>query len=135
MTQKMKIHGGDVYGLARKTAIPAQQWLDFSANINPLGMPDGVRRAMLEAVEDAVYYPDPDCLRLREALAREHGIDRDWILCGNGGADLIFRIAYAESRLHAEQAQDRAWKAFVPAPTFLEYEQALKQERLLSVWR
>lgn len=117
----MKVHGGDIYGLAEKTGISAQQWLDFSANINPLGIPEGVRVAMMQTVADAVHYPDPDCTRLRTALAAVHGVRAEMILCGNGGADLIFRIAYAG------RAAGRPWKVLVPVPTFLEYEQALNQ--------
>lgn len=40
------IHGGDIY---------ADNWneepLDFSANINPLGMPDSVREAAQQAID------------------------------------------------------------------------------------
>lgn len=111
----MKTHGGDVYGIAEKLGISVEECIDFSANINPLGIPGRVKNAMAEAVAGAVHYPDPDCRRLVQALSESLGICPEWILCGNGGADIIYRIVYAA----------RPKKALLPAPTFLEYGEAL----------
>ena len=102
-------HGGDIYGLGRPV-------LDFSANANFLGLPDGVRRAAEAAVRDCVRYPDPDCRALTAALAGWEGVPPEWILCGNGAADLIFRLALAL----------RPRRALLPAPTFSEYARALE---------
>ena len=46
-------HGGDVYSYDVD--------FDFSANINPLGMPESVRRAVEQSIADCVNYPDPYC--------------------------------------------------------------------------
>ncbi|MFQ8760766.1 MAG: hypothetical protein ACLSAF_16380 [Intestinimonas sp.] len=70
--------------------------VDFSANLNPLGMPESVRRAAAAAVKGAVHYPDPLCRMLTEGIARRDGVKREWVLCGNGAADLIFRLAFAQ---------------------------------------
>ena len=50
------------------------------------------------------------------ALGEAEGVPKDWILCGNGAADLIFRLALAKRPRHA----------LVLAPTFAEYEAALE---------
>ena len=42
------VHGGDVYGYAAQ--YPGQDVLDFSSNINPRGIPQPVRQAMLGAI-------------------------------------------------------------------------------------
>lgn len=34
---------------------------DFSANINPLGMPENVKKILAENVEKFSFYPDPNC--------------------------------------------------------------------------
>ena len=40
----MAIHGGDIYGTdIQKTVEEGKEILDFSANINPLGMPESWR--------------------------------------------------------------------------------------------
>ncbi len=111
------IHGGDIYTAKEvlgKLGNPPQI-LDFSANINPLGLPEGVKRAIAESVDTFDIYPDPLCRSLISALSAHEEVPGDWLLCGNGAADLIFRTAYAV----------RPKKAMVLAPTFAEYEEAL----------
>ena len=110
-------HGGDIYGN------PGVE-LDFSVNTNPLGMPDEVRRALLAHVDEYARYPDPLCRQLRAAIAAHEnksdcggGLSEDMVLCGNGAADLIYRLCYA--------AKPR--RALVCAPAFSEYERALTQ--------
>ena len=70
--------------------------LDFSANVSPLGVPWAVRRAVAKAARQAACYPDPLCRRLTEALALHENVKQEQILCGNGAADLIFRVVLAE---------------------------------------
>ena len=111
------LHGGDLEGAAEKTGLDVSELLDFSANINPLGMPPGVRGAVMESLDQALSYPDPFCRKLRRALAEHTGQREEQILCGNGGADLIYRLVYAL----------RPKKALVTAPAFAEYEEALVQ--------
>ena len=106
-------HGGDWAGYQREYgALP----LDFSASISPLGLPEGVRQAAAEALALAHRYPDPLCRALRDALAQRYGVAAERIVCGNGAADLIYRLVLAR---HPR-------KALITAPTFSEYEQALE---------
>ncbi|HWQ77476.1 MAG TPA: threonine-phosphate decarboxylase CobD [Anaerovoracaceae bacterium] len=111
------IHGGDIYSakerLSRLENPP--QILDFSANINPLGLPEGVKQAIRDSVGAFDIYPDPLCRELITALSEYEGVPAEWLLCGNGAADLIYRTAYAV----------RPKKAMILAPTFAEYEEAL----------
>ncbi len=108
----MTDHGGDWAGFTRTYGAPP---LDFSANVSPLGVPEAVRRAAEAALAEAGRYPDPLCRALREKLASCHGVPADWVLCGSGAADLIYRLAAAR----------RPGTALVTAPTFSEYENAL----------
>lgn len=107
------VHGGDWAGYRAEFGRDA---LDFSANVSPLGLPAGVAAAITNALPTADRYPDPLCRQLRAALAGAEGVPADWILCGNGAADLIFRLALAV----------RPRRALLPAPTFAEYEAALQ---------
>ena len=81
------LHVGDLQGAAEKSGRRPSELLDFSANINPLGMPPGVREAVLESLEQSLFYQDPFCRRLRKELAEYTGQKTEHILCGNGGAD------------------------------------------------
>lgn len=105
---KIHTHGGDVYRYPHA--------IDFSANCNPYGTPDGVKQAVAEAAEFICHYPDVQCQKLKEALAEEEGIASSEIICGNGAADLIFGLVLAK----------RPQKALLLAPSFAEYEQALR---------
>ena len=102
------IHGGDIYSRSFE--------LDYSVNINPLG----IRRAVKEAAEKGValseHYPDVQCRTLKRAIERKEGVSREAVICGNGAAELIFAIALGI----------RPGKALLAAPGFAEYEQALR---------
>lgn len=105
-------HGGDWAGYKAEYG---GEPLDFSANISPLGLPDGVRTVVVESLRSAERYPDPLCRSLRTAIAEAEQVSADWILCGCGAADLIYRAVLAR----------RPSRALVTAPTFAEYEAAL----------
>lgn len=109
----MLTHGGDIAGYFDQYGCEP---LDFSANVSPLGLPEGVRRAVIDSLSTADQYPDPLCRRLRAAIGAFEGVDPARILCGNGAADLIFRLVLAV----------KPKTALVPAPTFAEYETALE---------
>lgn len=102
------LHGGDVYS--------HQIDYDFSANINPLGMPENVRKTLTEHVSEYERYPDVNCTELVNVIAEKEKISAEKIVCGNGAADLIYRIAYA---LKPENS-------LIAVPTFSEYEKALR---------
>ena len=106
------IHGGDI--LTARQQFDGEI-LDFSANINPLGMPKEVYEAVAKAIANAVHYPDPLCRELAQGIAERDGVKPEQIICGNGAADLIFRLVFAL----------RPKEAMVTAPSFAEYEQAL----------
>ena len=106
-------HGGDVTGYALEYG---KKPLDFSANISPLGMPEGVRQAVTESLTWGAEYPDPMCRELRAALGEHLQLPAEWILCGNGASDLLFRLTMAV----------RPHKALLTAPAFSEYEGALR---------
>ncbi len=106
-------HGGDWAGYRAKFGHDA---LDFSANVSPLGLPTGVAQAILNALPTADRYPDPLCRDLRQKLSASENVPAAQILCGNGAADLIFRLVLAK----------KPRRALLPAPTFAEYASALK---------
>jgi threonine-phosphate decarboxylase len=101
-------HGGDIYNHKIK--------LDFSSNVNLLGIPQGVIQAACEGVTLSYCYPDTQCLELREAISAAEQIPMEQIICGNGAADMIFSCVLSI----------KPKKALVPIPTFYEYEQALR---------
>jgi threonine-phosphate decarboxylase len=64
----MIAHGGDVWQVGEELGIPALELLDFSANINPRGLPPGARERLAKDASDSrllSLYPDPSARRLR----------------------------------------------------------------------
>ncbi len=107
---KKQVHGGDVYRY--KNA------LDFSSNMNPLGTPEAVIRSAKESMEEICNYPDIQQEKLIDGISRYEDVPAEWIICGNGAAEVIFTLVHA---LKPETA-------LLLAPTFAEYEQALASE-------
>lgn len=102
-------HGGDIYA--------GETRLDFSANTNPFGTPQGVIHALQAALPQMHRYPDPYCRELTQAISDFEGVPKEQILCGNGAAELIY--AYCEAV--------RPKSAVELAPTFSEYALALER--------
>lgn len=100
-------HGGRTHNTKIK--------LDFSVNINPLGMPESVKKSLIDGIDNFSAYPDTDCTELVKKLVLHENIRAESIVCGNGAADLIYRIVYAV----------KPKKALLISPTFSEYEKAL----------
>jgi len=100
-------HGGNIY-------TGASVKIDFSSNLNPLGMPDEVKQALTENPSRFEKYPDPDCADLRRAVASYHGLDPEDILPGNGADDMIYRLCTVL----------RPKKVLLTAPSFSEYAKA-----------
>ena len=125
-----RIHGGDIYEKPVR--------LDFSASLNPLGMPSAVRDAACRGVAASVHYPDVHCRALRRAIAgkenvrkenvreenvreenfRGKNVREEEIICGNGAAELIYALVNAV----------KPARALLMTPCFTEYESALMQQ-------
>jgi len=100
-------HGGDIYSFGENV-------IDFSSNINPLGITEEIISAVRNNIYNISVYPDIECNELRYAISEKECVDRDFIVCGNGAAELIYNIVFAIKPKNA---------LFI-APTFSEYERA-----------
>lgn len=110
-------HGGQPEKILTLTGTPKsteQQYYDFSANINPLGPPKGIREAIPSLFHHVHTYPDPDYKEATSKLAIHDGLNEEHVLLTNGGAEAIFLVAQ----------QFTGKKALIIEPTFSEYERA-----------
>lgn len=108
-------HGGNVYEIARKNNIKIDEIIDFSANINPLGISEKLRAAIIDGIPGLLNYPDPEYKELKAALSVFSKTSPDHIVLGNGAIESIFFLM--------EFLKPR--KSVIVAPTFIEYERAL----------
>ena len=113
-------HGAHGALAARALGTAPGDFLDFSANINPLGPPEGALLAAQEALRvEAAAYPDPRYPELRAALGGYLGVDPGTVLPTNGGAEALFLAARVA-------AEGRGRKAVILDPTFSEYAAAAR---------
>ena len=61
----------------------------LASNENPNGPPPLAITAMQKAATQVHLYPDGDCYSLKQALAKEHGIQSNQILIGNGSNEVL----------------------------------------------
>lgn len=118
-------HGGNLEVLARRSGRAADSLLDFSANINPLGMPAAARAALIAGIDALGHYPDPACTALRAAIGQHLGVAPDQILVGNGAEQLIWWLPRLVD----------ARRVLVTAPAYLDYGRAAEvwQRPLVSI--
>ncbi len=104
-------HGGDISRIAKDAGMKADEIIDFSANINPLGPPKWLRAVISSSVSQLVNYPEPFCGRLTEKIAKKHGISADEALVGNGSTELLYALPRAIA----------AARALIPTPAYVDY--------------
>ncbi|CQD32914.1 threonine-phosphate decarboxylase CobD [Yersinia mollaretii] len=113
----MSEHGGNVLEMALKIGTDAANIIDFSANINPLGMPNSLKTAIVAQLARAECYPDVEYRQLHAALARAHHCQPENIMAGNGATELIYAVV--------QHLQPRS--ALLLTPGFAEYRRALQR--------
>ena len=109
----MDLHGGNIYRLKREGK---GNLLDYSSNINPLGVPDSFKKAIIENFDILEKYPDPDYIELRENIGRYNDIEAKNIIAGNGATEILF--------LYMKAMQPK--KTLIVSPSFAEYKRALE---------
>ncbi|MEC1521180.1 threonine-phosphate decarboxylase CobD [Neobacillus niacini] len=108
-------HGSNPQHLYKSLGLSLpEKYIDFSANINPLGPPPALKDKWNEFYQEITVYPDPFAEKLKNRIAQKEQISVDSILIGNGGAELITLIARFLS----------GKKVVVVEPSFSEYEKA-----------
>lgn len=112
----MILHGGNIYAASRRTGIPPEKIIDFSASINPLGIPEGAARLVSGRLDRLTHYPEPYSEGLSIRIAARLGVPDGMVICGNGSTELIYLVPRVLM----------AAKVLITAPTFGEYERACR---------
>jgi L-threonine-O-3-phosphate decarboxylase len=82
-------HGGNLAWAAATAGCSPGAIVDFSASISPLGPPYSILSAIELQLGNIRHYPDPNYIELRNALSLYHNLSPEWILPGNGSAELL----------------------------------------------
>jgi L-threonine-O-3-phosphate decarboxylase len=115
--QSFQAHGGNLAWAASLTGGFPHEILDFSASISPLGVPASAIAAIQDHLGNLGHYPDPDYGELCQALAEAHHLPPNWILPGNGSAELLTWASRELAELSA---------TYLVTPAFGDYLRSLK---------
>lgn len=88
----MMHHGGNIYAAAKELGVRPEKLIDFSANINPLGYPAGLRKILRKPHTAILNYPDPNAHDCIAALSRYHRMPRSCFMVGNGSTEFIYLL-------------------------------------------
>jgi L-threonine-O-3-phosphate decarboxylase len=110
------VHGGNLTWAASIAGCSPAVILDFSASINPLGPPQSAVSAIQAHIPALRDYPDPEYRQVRSVLAQIHQLPPEWILPGNGSAELLTWACWDLANLEA---------TYLVTPAFGDYFRAL----------
>ncbi|MEO1093625.1 MAG: threonine-phosphate decarboxylase CobD [Cyanobacteria bacterium J06638_28] len=116
MLNTRPVHGGNRDWAAPIAGCSPCDLLDFSANISPLGPPASAIAAIQANLHRLTEYPNPRYDSLRTAIARHHTISPEWVLPGNGAAELLTWAGRALANYPA---------TYLVTPAFGDYQRAL----------
>ncbi len=109
---KDHFHGSDLEKIEAVYHIPKEEILQFSANVNPLGISPRLRSAISGHIDAICSYPDREYTKLRRQLAEYTQSRPEQITVGNGTTELI--------SLFIELLAPK--RALILGPTYSEYE-------------
>ena len=107
-------HGGNTKRLAEELGCSADEIIDMSANLNPLGPPERIKTVIMENLSAIHALPEPDAGSMTRGFARFHGIDPDTVIAGSGTTWFIYTIPKALDAKHV----------VILGPTYADYADA-----------
>lgn len=113
------IHGGDLDEISRIYGINKEEIYNFGGNVNPLGLPESVKKAIADNADAPTVYPDVSYVDLRSAIGEYTGINPRHIMVGNGSTELISMCIKTVN----------PQKAVIVSPAYSEY---LKEIKLIG---
>ncbi|MEG0254161.1 MAG: threonine-phosphate decarboxylase CobD [Vagococcus sp.] len=108
------LHGGNIKEISEMYEVSDTEIIDFSANINPLGLSKKLLESFHTGIDQILHYPDLRYKELKTEIANYHHLKENTIFLGNGAAEVIYSLADVLS----------VKKLLLLAPTFSEYEDA-----------
>lgn len=125
MTSKANhFHGSDIEKIAAMYDVDIQEVVNYSANVNPLGLSNRLVEALAQNVSVIETYPDRDYTSLREHIGAYCGIDTQHVMVGNGSTELI--ALFIQST--------RPNRALIIGPTYSEYEREISMNGGTAVY-
>ncbi|TSI10143.1 histidinol-phosphate transaminase [Lysinibacillus sp. BW-2-10] len=110
-------HGANYEALYKNFGLDLPEVVfDLSENVNSLGIPKQIEKLWPSLQQQLLTYPHPEAEPLRTMIATKHHVQKECVLVGNGGAELL--TFYAQLY--------RGKKVILVHPTFSEYKMTLE---------
>jgi histidinol-phosphate aminotransferase len=87
--------GKPIEDVARELGLKPSDIVKLASNENPLGPSPKALAAMREAIQRAQFYPDGGGFYLREAIAKQTGLEMGNVILGNGSNEIIEFVGHA----------------------------------------
>lgn len=135
------IHGGDIY---TEGVFKGRKLLDYSSNINPLGLPQSFSHNIDEALKNAEVYPDINYRNAIKSIRKYIGLNNAGIVLGNGASEIIelsislFKTilivvpSYAEYELDAKRYNVKTKFSYLSESMEINYEDILSKLKELD---
>ena len=65
------------------------RYIKLNTNESPFLPSPKAQKYAAEAIEKTMLYSDPECFKLRAALAERYGVEPQNVICGNGSDDIL----------------------------------------------
>lgn len=109
---KKNFHGSDIEVIEKKYNIQKGKIINFSSNVNPLGLPKSCKDAIINNVDALENYPDRESNSLKELISNYSGCSIENIAVGNGASEV--------TKVFINIINPK--KSLIIAPTYSEYE-------------
>ncbi|MCT4686495.1 pyridoxal phosphate-dependent aminotransferase [Vallitalea sp.] len=113
--KKSHFHGSDLEKIESVYNINKYDIINYSGNVNPLGVSKNLLELLSKNVNVIGMYPDRVYTRLRKQLAKYIGVNYENIIVGNGSTELISIFINII----------KPTKALIVGPTYSEYEREI----------
>ena len=113
MTETHK-HGGNPFADLARFNLPGREIIDFSVNLNPLGIPDTISKNWNNLFDAVMDYPSIEGKGIVDFYTQKTGVSSPEFLAGNGSTELIYLIPRVL----------KLKKVLIPTPSFHDYERA-----------
>lgn len=110
-------HGANLHELSKEYGFLKEEILDFSSNINPLGISKVAKEYLIENIDLVSIYPDPNYTKLKNSISNYCECESKNIILGSGATELISSFI---KTLNPK-------KSLILYPTYSEYENELNK--------
>ena len=114
---KEHFHGSDLEKIEKVFGIKKEDIISFSANVNPLGISEHLKKVLCNNIDIISSYPDREYTALKAAISSYANCASEKIVLANGATELISLFVGLTSPKHA----------LILGPSYSEYEHEVKK--------